>query len=53
VKLQSVSERFVFVREAGFNHMAQAAVSESAIGKMQNLRRAGFARQAFLHRAYL
>lgn len=37
VKLQSVSKRFAFVREARFNHTAPAAVSESAIGKVQNL----------------
>ena len=37
VKLQSVSKRFVFLREARFNRTAPAPVSESAIGKTPNL----------------
>ncbi len=34
MKLQSVSKNFVLLREARFNRTATAAVSESAIGKL-------------------
>ena len=53
VKLQSVSERFVFLREARLTTGRKRQSVRVQSVKCNIFRRAGFARQAFLRRAYL